>query len=154
MLEALILGMHLGSIHAPTKPGQNASNPGLYVRSEAFEVGGYLNTHRRLSLYGGPRVELPARFSLLLGAATGYKKECRVETTTHTVAQRRPDGATATATYREHKTLCEGFSSHHVTPMASLSYTFPKISGIAPRLTYIPAIRSDASHVLAVSVEF
>lgn len=73
-MSALILGLHLFSIHAPALPEQNNVNLGAYVRHESgFTAGIYRNTLDRTSVYAG--YTIGDRLALTVGAVTGYQKE-------------------------------------------------------------------------------
>lgn len=76
MLDLLVgaaIGLHLGSVHIPSKD-YNDYNPGLYIKTENNLVfGGYYNSIRRPSFYAGKHFEYK-HFSLTVGAITGYNK--------------------------------------------------------------------------------
>jgi len=68
------VGVHLGSQHS--SGGFNNVNPGVYLNHKGFTVGGYYNSERRASYYGGYTLELPIgplRAGLTVGAITGYQ---------------------------------------------------------------------------------
>ncbi|KNZ33325.1 MAG: hypothetical protein AD742_06980 [Methylibium sp. NZG] len=66
------VGLHLASVHVPQRQFNNV-NPGLYYRSDAgWTVGGYRNSLRRTSVYGGYTLEY-GPLALTAGAVTGYQ---------------------------------------------------------------------------------
>jgi len=65
------LGLHIGSQHIPNKDYNNF-NPGAYYRTdEGWTVGGYRNSYKRSSVYGGHTWER-GDYGLTAGAITGY----------------------------------------------------------------------------------
>jgi len=65
------MGLHLASVHSPSKNFNN-SNPGVYYRSDDGWTGGvYRNSLRRTSAYGGYTWEYGV-LGLTAGGATGY----------------------------------------------------------------------------------
>ena len=66
------VGLHLGSVHMPAHNFNNF-NPGIYYRNDAgWTVGGYYNSLRQTSLYGGYTFQYRA-LGLTVGGATGYE---------------------------------------------------------------------------------
>jgi hypothetical protein len=73
-MSALVLGLHLFSLHAPALPEQNNVNLGAYVRHESgFTAGVYRNTLDRTSMYAG--YTIGDRVALTIGVVSGYQKE-------------------------------------------------------------------------------
>lgn len=69
-------GLHLGSKHFPDKDFNNF-NPGAYYRWDSgWTVGGYYNSERRASFYGGKQWDWQLasgiQANLMAGAVTGY----------------------------------------------------------------------------------
>jgi hypothetical protein len=127
MIETLILGVHLASIHIPAEPWQNNTNPGIYVRADGWTAGTYRNTLRRQSVYFGHQFELGA-VSFGVGAISGYKKECT-------------------------SGVCFGATKHKWSPMFAPSVAIPvQILGATPRLWYVPGFANSAS-VFHISLE-
>lgn len=74
-VQADTIGVHVGSYHFSGYKFNNF-NPGVYWRGDSgFTLGGYRNSYKRNSLYAGWTFEDESkRFSLTLGAVTGYTK--------------------------------------------------------------------------------
>lgn len=126
-----VIGVHVGSIHAPDR-GQNNSNPGLYIREAQVQAGVYRNSYKRTTLYAG-FVQPVGPIDLMLGFASGYEKVCSTYQTKQEVRQ-----------------SCTGFSKHKITPMGALSYA-PKfeVLGVRPRIWFLPGFGrvSSVAHI-------
>ena len=67
------IGLHIGSHHFPSRDFSNF-NPGAYVRLDnGLTAGGFYNSERRASFYGGYTVEWGIA-SVTVGAITGYRR--------------------------------------------------------------------------------
>jgi hypothetical protein len=139
MIEALALGLHMASIHAPQRDQSN-SNPGLYLRMDRYQLGGYRNSHHRPTFYAGYAVHVGS-LDLMLGVASGYQRRCRqfeVQTPKKVVLMEE----------------CKGFSRGALTPLAAMSYAVPiSIAGATPRIWFMPGFKS-ASSVAHLSLEW
>ena len=77
--HADVIGVHIGSVHAP-KAEWNNVNPGIYYRHESPDwyknvvVGTYYNSERRQSAYAGVVYPLTDNIDVTVGAITGYKR--------------------------------------------------------------------------------
>jgi len=154
LLDGLVLGLHLVSMHVPANDGLNNNNPGIYVRHEAgWTAGMYYNSLERISVYGAytfttevvsPKLPL----SLTVGAITGYQR--RKETFDCKHGEDR--GRTGSRCYR-----IVGYSSAPVTAMVAPSLAFPAVelaTGFLPRLSYIPSVGvGNEFTVLHLSIE-
>lgn len=156
LLQGLVLGLHLASIHVPANDHQNNFNPGVYVRTETgLTVGVYRNTIRRTSVYFG-QAFTHDRFSLLVGAVNGYKL--------------RKDPADCASlgfdpsVYNECYNI-SGATRHEWSPLVAASVALPVVGGVTPRLTYLPKLKghepenmiirdkAKASHTFHLSLE-
>jgi hypothetical protein len=71
------VGVHVYTEHFSNAQLQNV-NPGVYwVGANGLTIGAYINSYDRPSEYMGYTWQ-GERFSLMLGAATGYGGQCRV----------------------------------------------------------------------------
>jgi hypothetical protein len=160
MIEALVIGFHLGSVHVPAKDDQNNRNTGAYVCMEEWCAGGYRNTIDRDTFYVTHELAKAHGFSLHAGLVTGYQKKCQraiFESGKTTKVEHRPDGSIRKLTYTEteERDVCEGHTRGAVAPILTLSYKPPfQVFGLQPRIFYVPAIEKKGSHVIHFSVEF
>lgn len=121
-----VVGLHLHSVHLPSKPHHSDENLGVYLRAERWQVGAYKNTYSRPTVYVG-YVHPVGPLDLTVGLATGYQRKC--------------GGAT-----------CDGFARAALTPTAALGWTAPvQGMGLSPRITVVPGFKS--STVVHLSVE-
>jgi hypothetical protein len=75
LLAGLTLGLHLGTIHLNTPQHLNGINPGAYLRTEhSLQVGAYVNSVRRPTLYLAQSLEVVRGVDLVVGLATGYRR--------------------------------------------------------------------------------
>lgn len=133
--EGLTVGVHLVSIHSPQRTQSN-TNPGLYIRKDQWQAGFYRNSYRRTSVYAGYGIPV-GPVELMLGAASGYRRECTPWT---------DDSGTP------HEG-CTGLSRGALTPLAALSYAPPvSIFNVRPRFWLMPGF-GKVSSVFHVSVE-
>jgi len=70
--EPLVIGVHAVSYHAPDR-SQNNVNPGLYIRSDRWQVGMYHNSYRDTTTYVSHAWPLGNDFELVGGIAHGYQ---------------------------------------------------------------------------------
>lgn len=70
--QAGTVGLHVGSAHLPDR-GQNNVNPGIYVREGGWQVGSYLNSYRKRTVYVAYAWQLGEGYELFTGGATGYR---------------------------------------------------------------------------------
>lgn len=136
--NAATFGLHLASVHVPSRDYQRNVNPGLYVRLDSgITAGVYRNTLGRTTVYGGYTFEW-GPFGLTLGAATGYQKH-----------------AVPVPCERAHYVGCtriDGVSNAVLVPMVAPSVRLPEVAGLTPRLSIIPGLAGSAN-VLHLSVE-
>ena len=72
-VRAGTIGAHVGSLHVPLRHFESF-NPGVYYRwANGVQVGVLRNSERRLSTYGAWTWQR-GRFSLSMGAITGYRR--------------------------------------------------------------------------------
>lgn len=158
--NAATMGVHLASVHAPARDGQNNTNPGLSFTSDSgLAVGLYLNTQRKLSPYFGKQFELATgrygSVDVLAGVVGGYQRKCTdfmVQTGSYTTVEKRDDGSTVTSKWPvlEQRQSCSGFSRGYFTPMAAPSYRAPfSVGGATPRVTYMTNFRRHLVHLSA-----
>ena len=126
MIESLVLGVHLVSVHMPAEPHHNNVNAGIYVRADGWTAGTYRNTLRRQSVYFGRQFDV-GFVSLGVGLISGYRKECA-------------------------GSACYGETAHRWSPMLAPSVALPRVAGIVPRVWVIPGFANSAS-VVHLSVE-
>jgi hypothetical protein len=127
--EPLTIGVHLASQHLPAREGQNNVNPGLYVRADAWTVGGYHNTYRETTVYAARTLTTWRGVQLVGGIAYGYQL--------HTVAGRE-----------------YGASRGAITPMAGITYAPPvRVFGAQPRIWLLPPTPKN-SGVVHLSLEY
>jgi hypothetical protein len=141
-LNAIVLGLHLASVHVPAHENQNNFNPGIYLRTtQGVQLGVYHNTLSKTTLYVGYATPEWNRMSLMLGAATGYQRE------THNVQ------CDSVARYGE--TNCKWTTpgvKTYLTPLLAPSVRGPEILTLTPRLTFLPGL-AGTSNVFHLSVE-
>jgi hypothetical protein len=128
MLESLIIGVHIGSVHLPTKDYYRDNNAGIYARYERVQAGYYRNSYERDTGYLAYTVATWTGIDLQAGAAYGY--------------QRKSTGSQTT-----------GFARGAITPFVAFGYTAPKVFGVSPRLSVIPGSPKHST-VLHLSLEF
>lgn len=125
----ITVGVHLASQHLPAKAGQNNVNPGLYVRTDAWMVGGYHNTYRETTVYAARTLTTWRGFEVVGGVAYGYQR--------HGVGGRE-----------------YGASRGAFTPMAGLTYAPQvRVFGAQPRIWILPPTPKN-SGVVHLSLEF
>jgi hypothetical protein len=126
--EPLTIGVHLASVHLPAH-GQNNVNPGLYVRTGEWVVGGYHNSFRETTVYAARTLTTIGPFDLVGGVAYGYQR--------HKVGNK---------TY--------GASPGALAPMAGLTYAPQvRVFGAQPRIWILPPTPKN-SGVVHLSLEF
>lgn len=119
----------MGSVHLPSKEGQNNVNPGLYVRTGDYTLGAYHNTYSETTVYAARSFALGHGFELMGGLAYGYQL--------HSVGGRE-----------------YGASRGAITPLAGLTYAPSlKVFGAQPRIWMLPPTPKN-SGVLHLSFEF
>lgn len=153
MIEALVFGLHLHSVHIPNKDYHNNSNLGAYVRMENVTLGGYRNSYGRATYYAGYSHPLGAGFEVMAGAATGYQRKCKTEESRS--VQTRQDGKyTVTTTDVTTTTDCNGFGRGKLAPLVGITYS-PGIlvAGMRPRLWLAPGVKGSST-VIHLSAEF
>lgn len=69
---ALILGVHLATVHFTEPLSRNGVNPGGYAVCDDWAAGGYLNSQSRASAYAG-RVWHFDHVDVVTGVVTGYR---------------------------------------------------------------------------------
>lgn len=124
----ITVGAHLYTAHADSRAEDDTT--GLYAVAPSGIAGGRLvagffrnslnlpGTERRTSAYLGNAWQR-GRWGLMLGAGTGYERECR---------------EAFSGTY------CWGWSKHRIAPMVVPSMTIPeaaKVIGVTPRLSLV-----------------
>nr|WP_297388312.1 hypothetical protein [uncultured Roseateles sp.] len=121
--KAQTLGVHIGSQHYPARDRNNV-NPGIYYVTESgWLVGGYHNSFRKLSLYGGHTWQLwqheptGLRADVAVMLATGYN------------------------------------TKFGLRPGVLPSVAYPVAAGWRARLSYGPRTDPKASHLLHLSIE-
>lgn len=154
LLDGLVLGLHLVSVHVPANDGLNNNNPGIYVRNDAgWTAGLYYNSLERTSVYGAYTFTTQALspnlpLSLTVGAITGYQRRKETFACKHG----EDKGRTGSRCYR-----MAGYSSGPVTAMIAPSIAFPLAelaTGFLPRLAYIPSVGvGNEFTVLHLSIE-
>ncbi len=151
------IGVHLNSVHMPSKDHHNNVNRGLYVRGESYQAGFYVNSINRFAPYAA-YVHKVGPVGLLIGMAGGYQRKCTVSTKQvgeKLVVTKNDDGIVKT-TYPilESREDCRGFSRGYLTPMAGLSIKSPvSVLGATPVLFVAPGFGKAAS-VASVAIQF
>lgn len=153
------IGLHLNSVHSPSKDHHQNQNRGLYVRGESYQTGFYVNSVNRLAPYAA-YVHKLGPVDLLVGVAGAYQKKCTTEVTRtekKVVFEKRENGDTSTTTYpviETRKENCMGFSRGYLTPMAGLSIASPvSFLGATPVLTFSPGF-GKASAVAHLAIQW
>ena len=149
------MGLHLNSVHAPSKDHHNNVNRGLYVRGDSYQTGFYVNSVNRLAPYAA-YVHKLGPVDLLVGFSGGYQRKCTVST--HQVGEKLVVTHTKTGVEKttypilESREDCRGFSRGYFTPMAGLSIASPvSFLGATPVLTFSPGFgKSSAVAHLAI----
>lgn len=148
--DELSLGLHVASVHVPQHE-QNNTNPGLYIRYDQWQVGGYENSLGRTTVYGGYAVPV-GPIEVMLGLATGYQRICKeydVYVPTERNVEHLPGGSSVTTTTYAHTDIyedCKGFSKYAVTPLVALSYTAPfTVMGAQPQILFMPGFGKHSS---------
>lgn len=70
---ALTIGIHIHSYHWANRPEYNNNNVGLYVRTKQWQLGTYLNTFEKQTVYLGYNIPIKRGLEFQVGGATGYK---------------------------------------------------------------------------------
>src|SRR5688572_28181660 len=99
------VGLHLASVHAPSRPEHRNDNLGLYVQADRLLVGGYRNSIGRRTFYAAYSHPLGYGFEAFAGVASGYSRKCERVTTVH-VRQTETDPIVE----YHHDEVCTGFS--------------------------------------------
>jgi len=147
---ALAIGLHVQSMHMPSKPEHNDRNVGVYLKGESWQVGAYRNTLRRNTLYAS-YVHHAYGLDWHVGLASGYQKKCQEDRALRT--QRVViDGQEYVAQWTEYWQTCHGWSRGAVAPVGGVSYLFPEVLGAKPRLFFAPGLKGSSS-VLHLSIE-
>lgn len=135
-----VVGMHLYSVHVPAETYQNNENLGLYVRTAGgWTAGAYRNTLRRTSVYGGYTFSYQ-RYSLTVGAISGYQRKWeRVPT--------GPNGKCDNGTGFRWCDAQVGASRGAFTLLLAPSVALPVVWGATPRVSYVPGLAGSANVV-------
>lgn len=156
-LTAVTVGLHIGSVHSPSKPEDNNNNLGAYICIDnSWCAGGYRNTLDRDSFYLTKIVPLGKGFDLRVGAVSGYQEKC--------TTVRVQKGTKLTVTGRQNRTetispiwgteeSCTGHTDGAITAAAVLTWA-PTSWSVKPRFFYIPPFEKNGRHVLSLSLEF
>lgn len=151
------VGLHLNSVHSPSKAHHNNQNRGVYVRGENYQAGIYMNSVNRPAPYLA-YVHKVGPVDLLIGVAGGYQERCHTVTEKvgeKLVVTKTEDGYSKTTypTY-ESKEFCRGFARGYFTPMAGLSIKSPvSFMGATPVLFVAPGFGKSAS-VASIAIQW
>lgn len=130
MFSAIVLGMHLHSIHLDPEPWQNNANVGIYAMGDGWTLGGYHNTIRRPTFYGGYTWGWESKgFQATAGIATGYKTRTFI-TPCECDERHRSRGWERDCT----EFTTQGTKSG-LRPLLAVHYVFPDMNGVSPRIT-------------------
>ena len=136
--HAQTIGVHLVSVHVPARDYLQSFNPGIYVRTESgLTAGVYRNSLGRTSVYAGFTID-SGRFSLTVGATTGYQKRQWFGTC--------PDGNVEAECW-------DGVTNAVLLPVFSPSVRLPDVAGFTPRLSFIPGLGAGSANAVHLSVE-
>lgn len=153
MFDALIIGLHIGSVHLPAKDGQNNANFGAYVASDEGSVGCYRNTIKRTSCYLMAREPLGS-VDLHYGVVSGYQKKCTKDLYVigheEFVIQQGAAIIKTRGAILEERESCTGHTRGAISP----AITFSVKPSANTRVYYVPAIEKKGSHVISFALEF
>lgn len=142
MLDQIILGLHLATVHVPDRPWLSSATPGIYARApEGWSAGVFRNSFGRASVYGGFQFEPVAHLSIGVGLVSGYEYRMVEQPCGKFYPGLESWGACW---------IRLGSTEHAIAPIIVPSVYYGPV-----RLSYIPSFGRDrASDALSLSIEF
>lgn len=141
--QAQTVGLHVASVHVPSRDGYNNANVGAFYRHDnGLMAGVYHNSLGRTSVYGAYQFPV-GPIDIAVGMVSGYKQECWKER--HSSTELFKGGVVVTKSWSEWK--CKGTGRHEWMPMVVPSYRFGEVLGVHPRLSVVLGERTTALHL-------